>query len=78
MKHEEYYWKTVYETAHDIMCHKFNERVDVRTDLSSGLIRIFKDDTEINRIDGSQMLMNEYERLLVRTAKEAAMLSLPV
>lgn len=75
MTPEEYNWETWFETAQNIMCHKFTERVDIRTDLSTGLIRIFKDGNEISRIDGSGMPMRVYEQLLVRTATEALQLS---
>ena len=74
MTPEEYNWETWFITHQDLMCHRFSSRVEIRTNIKTGYIRIFKDDTEINHIDGSEMLMSEYEQLLVRTAKEAARL----
>ena len=74
MTTEEYNWETWFITHQDLMCHRFTTRVEVRTNIKTGLISIFNDDEEINKIDGSEMLMSEYEQLLVRTAKEAAML----
>lgn len=74
MTTEEYNWETWFITHQDLMCHRFTQRVEVRTNIKTGLISIFNDDEEINKIDGSEMLMSEYEQLLVRTAKEAAML----
>lgn len=73
-KQDRYNWDTWYDTENGIMCHKFSERVDIRSNIKTGLIRIFKDDTEVNCIDGAGMLLEEYERLLVRTAKEARQL----
>lgn len=69
-----YDWNTWFYEAPRIMCHKFNERVTMKTELETGLIRIFKDDVEIRTIDGSSMTLKEYEELLVKTAKEASML----
>ena len=74
MTHKEYNWETWFITHMDLMCHRFTPRVEIKTNLKTGLVCIFKDDEEINKIDGSEMLMSEYEQLLVRTAKEAAML----
>lgn len=69
-----YNWDTWFFEKTRIMCHKFNERVTMKTELETGLIRIFKDDVEIRTIDGSSMTLKEYEELLVKTAKEASML----
>lgn len=69
-----YDWNTWFYEVLRIMCHKFNERVTMKTELETGLIRIFKDDVEIRTIDGSSMTLKEYEELLVKTAKEASML----
>lgn len=69
-----YGWNTWFYEVPRIMCHKFNERVTMKTELETGLIRIFKDDVEIRTIDGSSMTLKEYEELLVKTAKEASML----
>lgn len=69
-----YNWDTWFYEVPRIMCHKFNERVTMKTELETGLIRIFKDDVEIRTIDGSSMTLKEYEELLVKTAKEASML----
>lgn len=74
MTPEEYNWETWFITHQDLMCHRFSPRVEVITNIKTGYIRIFKDGVEINHIDGSEMLMSEYEQLLVRTATEAAML----
>lgn len=74
MTTEKYNWETWFITHQDLMCHRLTPRVEVRTNIKTGLISIFNDDEEINKIDGSEMLMSEYEQLLVRTAKEAAML----
>ena len=74
MIREEYNWETWFVTHLNMMCHRFTPRVEIRTDLKSGVIKIFKDGTLINQIDGSEMLMSEYEQLLVRTAKEATIL----
>ena len=71
---EEYNWETWFVTHLNMMCHRFTPRVEIRTDLKLGVIKIFKDGTLINQIDGKEMLMSEYEQLLVRTAKEAAIL----
>lgn len=69
-----YNWDTWFFEKPRIMCHKFNEHVTMKTELETGLIRIFKDDVEIRTIDGSSMTLKEYEELLVKTAKEASML----
>lgn len=74
MTPEEYNWETRFITHQDLMYHRFTPRVEVRTNIKTGLIRLFKDDIEINKIDGSEMLMSEYEQFLARTAKEAATL----
>lgn len=75
MQEEDIYdWETWHETANGIMGHKFSERVEIRSNMQTGLIRIFKDGDEVSRIDGTGMLLGEYERLLVRTAKEARQL----
>lgn len=74
MTPEEYNWETLFITHQDLMCYRFTPRVEVRTNIKTGLIRLFKDDIEINKIDGSEMLMSEYEQFLARTAKEAATL----
>lgn len=71
---KEYNWETWYDAANNLMCHKFSERIIIRTNINTGLIKIFKDDNEIDRIDGSEMLLTEYESILVRTANEAIML----
>lgn len=71
MAKDSYNWDTWFYERPRIMCHKFNERVTMKTELESGMIRIYKDDVEINTIDGSGMKLTEYEELLVRTAKEA-------
>lgn len=74
MTPEEYNWETWFITHQDIMCHKFSDRVSIRTNIKTGQIRIFKDGNEVSTIDGSDMKMSQYEQLLVRTATEAAML----
>ena len=71
---ETYNWETWYMTSQNLMCHRFSPRVEIRTNLETGIIRIYKDDKEVNKIDASEMTMREYEQLLVRTAKEAALL----
>lgn len=71
---EEYSWETWYITHLNLICHKFSERVEMRSNFKTGEIRIFKDDKEISHIDGSEMLLSEYEQLLIRTAKEAKLL----
>ena len=52
MTPEEYNWETWFITNQDLMCHRFTPRVEVRTNIKTGLIRLFKDDIEINKIDG--------------------------
>ena len=74
MTPEEYNWETWFITHRDLMCHRFTPRVEMRTNIKTGYIQIFKNEKEISHIDGSEMLISEYEQLLVRTAKEAAML----
>lgn len=74
MTPEEYNWETWFITHMDLMCHRFTPRVEIRTNIKTGLIRVFKDGNEITKIDGSEMLMEEYEQYLVKTAKEAASL----
>lgn len=69
-----YDWATWFETANGIIGHKFSERVEIRSNTETGLIRIFKDGEEVNRIDGAGMPLKEYENLLLRTAKEASQL----
>lgn len=67
----EYNWETWFITHQDLMCHRLSPRVEVRTNIKTGLIRLFKDDIEIDRIDGSEMLMSEYERYIANIAIEA-------
>ena len=67
----EYKWETWFITHQDLMCHRLSPRVEVRTNIKTGLIRLFKDDIEIDRIDGSEMLMSEYERYIANIAIEA-------
>lgn len=74
MQEDRYDWETWYETANGIMGHKFSERVEIRSNMQTGLIRIFKDGDEVSRIDGTGMTLKEYESLLLRTANEARQL----
>lgn len=71
---DRYDWETWYETANGIMGHKFSERVEICSNMQTGLIRIFKDGDEVSRIDGTGMTLKEYESLLLRTANEARQL----
>jgi len=68
---EKFTWETEFITAANLMRHKFSDRVSVYTDLGDGLIRICKDGAAVNTIDGSEMTITEYEKLLVQTAEEA-------
>lgn len=70
MEETRYDWDTWYETANNIMCHKFSNRVEIRTSLETGMIRLYKDGNEVNTIDGKDMTLKEYTRILLRTANE--------
>lgn len=74
MTPEEYNWDTWFITHQDIMSHKLTPRVEVRSNIKTGLICVFRDDKEIYKIDGSKMLKEEYEQFLIKTAKEALLL----
>lgn len=67
----EYKWETQFLTAQNLMCHILSERVKIITNIQTGLIRILKDDKEIDSIDGSDMSMSDYEKLIVITAEGA-------
>lgn len=75
MADKTYNWETTFDTRLRLMYHKFNDRFQVVSDLSSGLIRCFRDDQLVSKIDGSRMSVKEYTQFLLRTEREVNLLA---
>lgn len=69
MNNNGYNWETEFITADDLMIHTFSERVKVVTHIKNGTIKVFKDDQVI--IERDDILLSEYEKFLLRIAKDA-------
>lgn len=74
MEETRYDWETWFETSNQVTCHRFSDRVEMRSSLETGIIRLYKDGNEVNTIDGNGMTLKEYTRILIRTANEAKQL----
>lgn len=68
MRIEDCQWETRFISQENIMSHKFTNKIEIKTNLKTGLITITTEDNEIE-IDGSEMLITEYENLLLKISK---------
>lgn len=69
MKAVKYNWTTEFITSQNLMVHTFSDRVQVVTNIHTGEIRIFRDNEVIDR--RTDMPISEYERFLLKIAKDA-------
>lgn len=68
MRIEDCQWETRFISQENIMSHKFTNKTEIKTNLKTGLITITTEDNEIE-IDGSEMLITEYENLLIKISQ---------
>ena len=64
-----YNWETEFITADNLMIHTFSDRVKVVTNIHTGEIKTLRDGKVIDR--RNDMPISEYERFLLKIAKDA-------
>lgn len=69
MKANNFNWDTVFNTAEDLMIHTFNSRVQVVTNIKTGIAKILQDGTVIGQ--KPNMKISEYENFLLEVAQDA-------
>ena len=69
MKANKFNWDTVFNTAEDLMIHTFNSRVQVVTNIKTGIAKILQDGTVIGQ--KPNMKISEYENFLLEVAQDA-------
>lgn len=69
MKANNFNWDTVFNTAEDLMIHTFNSRVQVITNIKTGIAQILQDGVVIDQ--KPNMEISEYENFLLEVAKDA-------
>lgn len=69
MKANNFNWDTVFNTAEDLMIHTFNSRVQVVTNIKTGIAKILQDGTVIDQ--KPNMKISEYENFLLEVAQDA-------
>lgn len=69
MKANKFNWDTVFNTAEDLMIHTFNSRVQIVTNIKTGIAKILQDGTVIDQ--KPNMKISEYENFLLEIAQDA-------
>lgn len=69
MKANNFNWDTVFNTAEDLMIYTFNSRVQVVTNIKTGIAKVLRDGTVINQ--KPNMKISEYENFLLEVAQDA-------
>lgn len=64
-----YSWQTTFETSKDLMIHTFTDRVNVVTNIKTGLIKVLRDGKIIETVENPAIV--EYEKFLLRVSEAA-------
>ena len=64
-----YSWTTEFKTAENLMIHTRSDRVKAVTNIHTGTIKVFRDDTLIT--ENTIPAIAEYEKFLLGVAKDA-------
>ena len=73
MNKENYSWYTDFNTSENLMIHTFSERVQVVSNIKTGLVKIIKDGVVIREIENSSI--SDYEKLLLGIAEDTEKLN---
>lgn len=73
MNKENYSWYTDFNTSENLMIHTFSERVQVVSNIKTGLVNVVKDGIVIREIENSSI--SDYEKLLLGIAEDTEKLN---
>lgn len=73
MNKENYSWYTDFNTSENLMIHTFSERVQVVSNIKTGLVKVVKDGVVIREVENSSI--SDYEKLLLGIAEDSEKLN---